>query len=393
LLWIAALALGLVGLAPSPAPAAPGTDGNITGTLLDGTRGGEPQPNARVHLYWTKGEKEQPKRSARTDAKGVFRFDGLPSGPEYTYVVYTNHDRVEYITGRIKLDKEPTQRVKLEVYGATNDDSPIRIRSSSVVVLGVDKTTQAMFVLETHMFTNPTKRTWTPTTDGPKGPMGLLRFSIPGDATSLRPMGELGSRTVIQNDRGFGTDLPIRPGDNEVSFTYQLPYRDPAGVYSFSKTASYPTDQFRLLLPQGGPAASSPQLRPGDPAPLWGDKYNVLSADGVQAREKLDLSFSGLPVNVYPLRPDNRWLWAGAAGTLALLLGLALALWRRNARRASVAVAEDGYAGERDTLVRELAGLDARYETGALDEQSYRRERETRKQRLLTLFAAAPRPE
>ena len=385
------LAVAVLLLTGGDAPAA--STGTITGTLVDGTNGDRPLGGTTVNLFVMKGDAEQPKRTVKTDANGVFRFDGLAADAQHTYIVFAHKGGVEYITGRVKLDKQPAQQIgKLKVYDTTPDDSGIRARSASLVVLDVDKVTQNIFVLETYMFENRTGRTFLPTTEGPKGPMGLLRFSLPGDVANLKPMGELAGREIITNNKGFATDLPLRPGETEVSFTYQIPYRELAGTYSYEKTIAYPTEQFRLLLAQGGPELNSPQLRAGKPAPLWGDTYSVFNADNVTARTKLELNFSALPVNVYPLRADNRLLPVGTAGVFALLLAIALGLWRRNTRR----IAGAGQAGandEQEALVQAIAGLDEQYEAGALDERSYRRERESRKQRLIALTAATSRPE
>lgn len=375
---------------PRSAPAA-SNGGVVQGKINSGTDKKTPLAGAEVKLYWAKGQQEQPERTVRTDANGVFRFKGLPVGKDYVYVVGSRHAEVWYNTGRIGLtEKVPTQNVTLDVYEAGPDDSKVRVRSASVMFVQVDKVTQNISVLETFMFDNPTSTTFLPTTEGPKGPMGLLRFSIPSDASQLRPLGELSGRQVIQNDRGFATDLPIRPGKNEVTFTYQIPYRQPDGTYSFDMTMPYPTSEFRLLSPKTGPRVSSPQLKPGPPDSLWGDSYQVLTTGKLPARAKMSVAISQLPVNKFALSPDNRWLWAATGTLLALLLAIALLLWRRASSQAPATARTIPSAGERDTLVRAIARLDDEHRAGALDKQSYTRERELTKQRLLRLMASTP---
>lgn len=376
-------------LAPAGAPAASG--GTLEGTLTNATTG-KPIANAPVRLYWAKGQEPQPEKRTRTDASGGFRFAGLPVGAEYAYVTYAVHQGVEYTSERVNLTaKQPARNVTLEVYEATPLDSAVKVKAGSVVVLDVNKESQSMFVLETFVFQNDTKRTFRPVVDGPRGPMGLLRFSLPPNASQLSAMGELASREVIQTDRGFGTNLPIRPGQTEVSFTYQVPYRDPAGVLEFDLTMPYPTEDFRLLVPRNGPRIMSPQLRPDKPVQLFqspGDAYDVMAGGDMPARTRISVAATGLPVNIHFLRPDNPVLWAISGGTLAALVGLALLLWRRNggAGGALPARAADESAG----LIAALAALDEQYERGVLAEQAYRRERELRRQRLLALMATAP---
>lgn len=385
-LWLVAAALVL---APASAPAA--STGTLEGALTNATTG-KPIPNAPVRLYWAKGQEPQPEKQRRTDVSGRYRFTGLPLGAEYAYVTYAVHQGVEYTSDRVNLTaKQPAQDVTLEVYEATPLDSAVKVKAGSVIVLDVNKESQSMFMLETFVFQNDTKTTFRPVVDGPRGPMGLLRFSLPPNASQLSAMGELASREVIQTDRGFGTNLPIRPGRTEVSFTYHVPYRDPAGVLEFDLTLPYPTEDFRLLVPRNGPRITSPQLRSDKPVQLFrspGDAYDVMTGANLPARTRIGVAASGLPVNVHFLRPDNPLLWAISGGLLALLIGIALLLWRRavGAAGAPQARASDESAG----LIAALAALDEQYERGALEERAYRRERELRRQRLLALMATAP---
>ena len=382
------VALAFVIAAPRTGRAA--SKGAIAGSLLNATTGA-PIAGARVKLYWAKGQEPQPERTATTDAEGRYHYASLPTGPDYGYVVYTVFQGVEYTSKRTALtDAMPQAAISLQAYGSTNDDSAIRVKHVSTVVLDVNKETQAMFALQTYVFDNPTKRTFRPVVDGPRGPMGLLRFSLPPNATQLSAMGELSSREVIQTDRGFGTDLPLRPGQTEVSFTYQVPYRDPTGVLSFELTLPYPTGEFRLMTPQKQARFSSRDLKRDKPQKLFrnpGDTFDVMLGSALPARTKLQISASNLPVNIHPLQAGNQWLWGSSAGLLSLLLGLALLLWRRSPERRTNA---HNAAEEREGLIAALAMLEEQHSTGAVDERSYQRERDLRRQRLLTLLATSP---
>lgn len=385
---LAALVLIVFAMMLAPAAAGATEDGVIEGRIVDGTIPSRSVGVVDVRLYASDGQSELPERTTKTDANGNYRFVGLPRGENYVYLVASRRDGIWYNTGRIGLAKTPTQKVDLTVYAAGPDDSKVRIKSASLMMMQVDKVTQNISVLETFMFVNPTKRTYQPTTEGPKGPMGLLRFSIPTDATNIRPMGELSSREVIQNDKGFATDLPIRPGETEVTFSYLIPYRQKDGTYAFDRTMPYPIDQFRLLSPADGPDLRASGLKPEESAPLWGDAYKVLGATKLPARWKTSVSLSGLPVNTYALSTDNRSLWAAAAGALLLLFTLSLLIWRRIVR--SGAVAPGSASDEQEQLITALAELDSQYESGALEDEPYRRERELRKRRLISVMAQGP---
>ncbi len=366
------------------------TSGVIEGSLHNATTGA-PIGGARVKLYWAKGQEPQPERTATTGADGRYRFDRLLTGDDYGYVVYTVFQGVEYTSERTALtNAKPTATIPLRAYASTNDDSAIRVKQVSTVVLDVNKESQAMFALQTYVFDNPTKRTFRPVVDGPRGPMGLLRFSLPPNANQLSAMGELSSREVIQTDRGFGTDLPLRPGQTEVSFTYQVPYRDPSGVLTFEMTMPYPTGEFRLMTPQKQARFTSPNLTADKPQKLFrnpGDTFDVMLASDLPARTKLKISASNLPVNIHPLRVGNPVLWGGSAGLLMLLVTAAYVLWRRSPEKEADA---NTTTEEREELVAALAVLEEQHELGAVDERTYQRERDLRRQRLLALLATSP---
>lgn len=380
-------------IGPRPALAVKNGDesrGVIEGRVANATTG-KPVARAEVKLYWAKGQEPQPERSVHADEQGRYSFTGLPLGADYAYVTYAIHEGVEYTSQRVRLSQQrPLQKVTLEVYGSTPLDSAVRIRSASFVVLDVNKASQSMFVLQTFVLQNNSKQTFRPVVDGPRGPMGLLRFSLPPNASQLSAMGELASRSVIQTDRGFGTDLPVRPGETQASFTYQVPYRDPNGILEFDLTMPYPTEEFTLLAPPEGARITSPHLKAGETIKLFqapDSEYTSATTSSLPARSRLSFTATNLPVNVHFFRPDNPWLWCASGILLVSLLAIALLLARRQASSEGTLYTP---AAERSELVQSLAALDEEYERGVLDEQAYRRERELRRQRLLALMATTP---
>lgn len=382
------LAVLLLAAAATPASAQTPGKGVISGRVTSGSASSAPVGNAEVNLYSMQGQAELPVRTTRTDASGRYTFTGLPVGPGYAYVAFTTFQKVEYLSARVQLsDQKPVQTADVVVYNSSPDSSAVHVKSATVVILGVDSTIQAVSVLETFILENPTKQTFLPTSEGPEGPMGLLRFSLPADATGITASGELSSRQVIQTNKGFGTDQPLRPGQTEVTFSYQIPYRGDSRKYAFDMTMPYPTQQFRLLVGPNGPKVTSPQLRQDAPAPIWGDKYLVLAADNVAPRARFEIALSNLPVNIWFLRPQNRWLWAAAAALASVLIAAALLLWRRS-RRALSAAREAEHA-DRERLVAAIAELDGRYESGQIEESAYRDERELHKRRLIALMSPA----
>ncbi len=152
----------------------------------------------------------------------------------------------------------------------------------------------------------------------------------------------------------------------------------------------YPTGEFRLMTPQKQARFTSPNLTADKPQKLFrnpGDTFDVMLASELPARTKLKISASNLPVNIHPLRVGNPVLWVGSACLLMLLVTAAYILWRRSPEKEADA---QSTSEEREGLVAALAALEKQHESGAVDERTYQRERDLRRQRLLALLATSP---
>lgn len=357
--------------------------GVIEGRVVNASQN-KPLPNAMVKLFSAKGQSEQPRRTTKTNQDGFFRFSGLPTGGSYTYLAATLYDGVQYNTPQIHITQDdPNQDTAIRVYGTTKNDSAIRVTQASMTVLATDKKTQSVLVLETYNISNPTNRTFTPTTNGPKGQMGLLKFSLPSNSYDLQAIGELSSRQVIQVDKGFATDLPVRPGSNPVTFTYSVPYRDENGTLPISLDMAYPTASFRLLVPDNGPRVQSGDMTALQTTQIGGVTYNVFGTQGKSVGH-VSMTLSNLPVNQWFFQQDNRWLWVGCAALALVLIGFAIWLSRN---RDSTERSQPN--PQREHLVQAIASLDRQYQAGKLDEESYKRERAIYKEALMTALISS----
>jgi hypothetical protein len=161
-------------------------------------------------------------------------------------------------------------------------------------------------------------------------------------------------------------------------------------MLTFEMTMPYPTGEFRLMTPQKQARFTSPNLTADKPQKLFrnpGDTFDVMLGSDLGARTKLKIAASNLPVNIHPLRVGNPMLWGGSAGLLMLLVTAAYVLWRRSPDTGADA---HSTSEEREELVAALAALEAQHETGTVDERTYQRERELRRQRLIALLATSP---
>jgi hypothetical protein len=103
-LWFVILATWMAG----GSPAAAGGPGSIAGQLAQGTVDGGSIEGVPVTLLVFRGEQEVERRSATAGPDGAFRFEGLESGPGYTYQLVAPYGNVEYGGDPIALS--PTKR-------------------------------------------------------------------------------------------------------------------------------------------------------------------------------------------------------------------------------------------------------------------------------------------
>ena len=121
-------------------------------------------------------------------------------------------------------------------------------------------------------------------------------------------------------------------------------------------------------------------------AELGGRQFRQYVVQQVAPGAEVRLRLSGLPAPLFA-RPRDLGLAVAAVTGLVLLACTLVAIWRRRgealvalADREHSPVADSGAdPAERQALVRDIALLDEQFESGALEEPSYRAQRDERK--------------
>lgn len=303
--------------------------------VVNGTPGGGNVTNLPLAVYSVEVDKEQLVSQGRTSGNGTFTWPALTAAVGTSYVVSTTYAGVAYQSEPITVS---TTEVTLPVYETTGADSALRISSAGMVVLNVDAATQVLKVLETLTLSNAGTRTFLPSTTGPSGPMGLLRFGLPDGAGNLAPYGRLGGSNIIQVNTGFASDLPVPPGTTDVSFTYELAYGalTEGGYALLSKNISYPTDLLRVLVPRGDFTAQSPQLADKGAVTVGTRAYRRFEGKDLQARTAVSLELRNLPLDQPALRSRNPWLQLAMGGLVLAAAALPLLYKRRQARQGAL---------------------------------------------------------
>ncbi len=180
---------------------------------------------------------------------------------------------------------------------APPDAPALRVARRIVTVLEAEPQTRTLAVLERVELVNDGAEPFVPRPGGPQGPMGVLRFALPRNAFDLMPDPQLGAHELVQVDRGFGSFMPVPPGETTVSFSYRVPY---AGTrLDLALGTVYPTAALWLLVP-ADLAVESPDLRLEQTVDIGRLRYQVLVAEGLAAGQRVVVVLAGLPFTPRP---------------------------------------------------------------------------------------------
>ncbi len=201
-------------------PAAPPQNGSVQGTVVN-LSGARPRAcQTEVVLRILIDGKFAPFRIAKSDAQGRYRFDHLPVGADFKYLLGANCNDVLYPGPRLQLfDKLPDATATLAVYDAIAEPSPLRLArfcATIAVEAGLLRVTESLEI------DNPSKRTYIGKPHG-KAPATTLSLAIPKEFARITFDKEFFGRRFAVVDGRVSTGIPWTPGSEKIEYTYVLP--------------------------------------------------------------------------------------------------------------------------------------------------------------------------
>ncbi len=313
-----------------------------------------------------------------TDDAGAFRFDSIEYDPSISYGVSVRYQDAIYGTD-LDMSSGSPPPVTLTVYEATHDDSIVSVGAASLLLAAADATDQTLAALEIITLVNGSDLAYVPGT----GVMELLRFGLPVGATELSLDTRLIGADFIQVDRGFALLASVPPGEHEIMFSYRFPY--PGGAFSLEKTYRYGANSLRILAPEEVVSIAVEGLGAPESVKIGERQYRVLTTDGVERGESLNMELDGLPTRSAADRITSsvsgikfQYIAPVALGVLMVALLIYGALMKSAGRR-HVGPTSD-ISNERAIIFRMISDLTDNYESGEISDEEYR-------QRLLVLNA------
>jgi mono/diheme cytochrome c family protein len=369
-------------------PAAPtvssATTGAVVGMITNGTSGGESPAGLTVRLFrWDNEFNPLEPISTTADAEGIFRFDGIPIDPTFSYAVAVDFRQRRFISEFVRGSSNLLE-LPVTVYEPTEDPSVIVIRG---IVNQLTAVANGLQVVQVINFQNTSDRFYTTSDEVVDGQFASVVISLPPGANIVGfPDGE--NRFIVSQDQTTVVDtLPVLPGDDHlVQLVYLVPYEGDAII---EQPLNYTLDgQVRLLLRPDTLEVISDQLAPIGPQVVG---ENTFAGYGGTLQlgpdEALSFELRGEPAPAAAqLEPpgvitsNNLVLVAVAllVGAGVIVGGLYLMY-----RRGKPAAKEDKLI---DGLVRQIAELDEAHEKGEINHDLYRRQRQKLKQRLAELM-------
>jgi hypothetical protein len=347
----------------------------VTGQVTNGTPGGTVPADLPITLHVFSGSEQEQAAVYTTTvtAGGLFRFDGVMVATGDTLVVRAVHQDVVYTSDTVTL--KPGQQeapLSIAVYETTERRPDVRIKQFHMFLNRVD---DRLRVGEYYLIGAAGDRTWVGMEDLDTGRRTTLAFTLPEGAQGLWFSGPgLGER-FVEWEGGFADTQPIPPGGttSEVFFSYEVPYRDGVRV---ARAFDVPVDSVVLLVSEAGGVAP--------------EGASIAPAETLETPMGVALSYTAGPLAAgqplaFNLVDQETVTWNGggwgqmAVGlfVLAAAVGGAFWLWRPSAL--------PSLPTEADVLVEAIAALDVDFEAGQVEEDAYRRERESLKRQVRSL--------
>ncbi|MBC7236200.1 MAG: carboxypeptidase regulatory-like domain-containing protein [Chloroflexi bacterium] len=320
--WLAlALALWI------PSANAEQTQGAVVGQVTNGTPGGGSVADLEVTLRILTNQGAAETLSARTDAEGRFRFEGVPKGPETRYMAQVSYQDVIYSSSLPAFEPEQNEiTTTVTVYETTTDKEHIRTARAHLLLNAHEG---SLVVTEMHVLDNAGDRTYIGTEEL-EGRRWVSRFWLPQGIRALTfEDGTLGGR-FLAIAGGFVDAEPLWPGRTSVVFSYIL---DCGGQgCDLGRDLTWPIENLNVLLPARGMQILSDQVRYESTLEAQGREFaNYVGrnlATGTRLALRVRLGDDGsTPLTGAQTRAPSV-LWLGLLGLVALV-ALGYPFWKR----------------------------------------------------------------
>ena len=288
-LLLLALALGGALASAAPPAAAQTPDGEIRGRIVQGTAGAPTPEGIPVELIILGGASGLETAQTVSGEGGAFLFEVL-ADPQRTYVVRIERQGVQYLSPPLLLSRElPTTDIEITIYEATRERPDLRIESTLVTLLALDRAAAQLTIERTDEVTNPGDRIYVGDEEGV-----TLRLPLPDGVAAAYGAGA-DSGFVLEGGVLAATTA-LRPGATSVVTRYVVGYDRAEDAYTLRITAPFPTGRMEIEVP-GRFVQDLEPLGESDRAAaraVAGERVEVIARAAARPGESVSVRLEGL---------------------------------------------------------------------------------------------------
>ncbi|MBW2315049.1 MAG: zinc ribbon domain-containing protein [Deltaproteobacteria bacterium] len=226
-------------------------------------------------------------RNSETDAEGRFVFEGLSTEATVVYLVGARYAGLPFPGDRVVFEAGSTeQTIEVKLFEPSDDLASVRVVQSSVrVALGSGR----LLVSEVHRLQNSGERVFHVPTErraGRRAPLEAELFE--GVENFAMPLGVV-PEGATRDGRDFAFWGPLYPGEQEISFRYDIPIE--TGARTLVKRFPSAADRIRVFARDGGPLEAVAGMEPGEVVEESGMRFQPfeVTAPGAAFTTRLSL--------------------------------------------------------------------------------------------------------
>jgi len=293
-LALAGVALGAGSLQAQQAPAAPPPSGDVPPgpAAIRGRVVHAENPAAAAHvdvvLYALPPSGVPGVRRATTDANGAFAFEGIGNDPETAYLVGARYGEVPFPGERVTFAPGEIERtLEVKIADATDDPRGVEAREGTITL---ERTASGLRVTEAWRLANPGSRVVNVAAAARERGRPAFATTLPAGAGALsHPLGMKPDGVVQRGDEllFFG---PVYPGEQELTYSYELPHG--AGDVVLSKALTTGARVLRVRAPESLGTIDAPGFAAVDDEAARGAGLRVLESKDLAPGRRVALTFS-----------------------------------------------------------------------------------------------------
>ncbi|MBT3187869.1 MAG: c-type cytochrome [Anaerolineae bacterium] len=369
--------------------------GTITGTVINGSTGGElPEGliillEAYDHDQVSGGFNQVFTLETALDADGSYLFKDVESPEGRAFLANIIKDDITYSSQpNFVTEGSTTLDLPIVYYETSTDASKLSIERLHIFFEPPNAELGIMQMVEVFVISNPTVFAIAPAEEG----KAVIELDLPEGATNIQFEDGVFGERYTQTKDGFGDTAAILPGAgiHEIIVFFEMPYKR---SLDFTQTINYSIDSAIVMSPQGLKIKSDFLQESGE-REAQGLIYNTFSSQPLPIGATFEMEISGKvsssATGADPSAEQNMIYGALALGIVLIGAGIWFYLRERNE--------DDDYEEEEidddddaveyndaDNLMDAIIALDDAYRSGDMEKEVYKKRRAALKAQLKEL--------